>query len=526
MKIPAKWESLQATQSWLQFRELIDKTVETLLEQARNESDVTAAYAVVMNALSAATAASPEPAERDTQLTHANSFSVINPATEEVIAECPSATVAEIEAIVATAKQAFKTWRLTKREYRYKLIHQMGDAILEHSDELAELITLEQGKPLKNAREHEVHTSAAWCRAITEFSLPSTVLEDTAEFRSVLHHRPLGVVVGITPWNYPLNTAVWKILPAIATGNTVILKPSPYTPLATLRLGEIIRTIFPPGVVNIITGGNDVGQRLAEHPDVNKITVTGSMATGKRVMASAATSNLKRVTLELGGNDPAIVMDDVDIAAIVPSLFWYAFLNSGQVCIAIKRLYVHEAIYDELCRALVDYAKTVTLGNGMDDGVMLGPLQNSMQYQRVIGFIDSVRRDGGRFLCGGDIPDQKGYFVPVTLATDLNDDAYLVTEETFGPVLPILKFSDVCDVIERANNSRYGLGASVWSKDIAKARQIAEQIEAGNVWINHHLAKKPDAPFGGVKESGIGVENTELGLAQFTDIQVVRHPRN
>ena len=452
-------------------------------------------------------------------------FAVINPATEQVVAQCPGATVEHVDAAVAAAKEAFKSWRLTSREYRNELIHRMGAAISDYIDELAELITLEQGKPLHNAREHEVMPSADWCRAITQYDLPIKVLEDTAEFRSERHHRPLGVVAGITPWNYPLNTAVWKILPALVTGNTVVLKPSPYTPLATLKLGEIIRDIFPPGVVNIIAGDNAVGQRLAEHPDVNKITLTGSVATGKKVMASAAMSNLKRVTLELGGNDPAIVMDDVDVAAIVAPLFWYCFLNSGQVCIAIKRLYVHEAVYDELCQALVDYAATVTLGNGMDKGVMLGPVQNSMQYEKVIAFIDSVRRDGGRFLCGGEIEDRKGYFVPVTLVADLDDDAYLVREEPFGPVLPLLKFSDVDDVIERANNSHYGLAASVWSQDVFKAQQIAERIEAGSVWINHHLAKKADAPFGGFKESGIGVENTELGLAEFTNVQVIRYPK-
>ncbi|MEH6584583.1 MAG: aldehyde dehydrogenase family protein [Halioglobus sp.] len=452
-------------------------------------------------------------------------FDVINPATEEVFAQCPAANPEQLEQAVAAARAAFPGWRDTPREQRNALIDKMGDAIEEHIDELARLLVLEQGKPLTNAKEQEVMTSVAWCRAVTGFELPVTVLEDTAEFRSELHHRPMGVVAGITPWNYPLNTAVWKILPAIATGNTVVIKPSPYTPLTTLRLGEIIRDIFPPGVVNVIAGGNEIGQALSEHPDINKITVTGSVATGKRVMAAAAMSNLKRVTLELGGNDVAIVMPDVDIAEVVAPLFWFSFLNTGQVCIAIKRLYIHEDIYDALSAALVEYAKHIPVGDGMNEGTLLGPLQNQMQYEKVIDYINSVKEEGGHFLCGGEVTPGPGYFIPVSIAAGLSDSARLVREEPFGPVLPLLKFNDVDDVIERANDSPYGLGASIWSKDIYLAGKIAERIESGSVWINHHMAKNAHAPFGGFKESGIGVENSELGLAEFTNVQVIRTPK-
>jgi acyl-CoA reductase-like NAD-dependent aldehyde dehydrogenase len=454
-----------------------------------------------------------------------DNFDVINPATEEVFAQCPAASPEQLEQAVAAARSAFPGWRDTPREQRNALIHKMGDAIEAHREELAELLVHEQGKPLVNAREQEVDTSVAWCRAATGFELPVTVLEDTSEFRSELHHRPMGVVAGITPWNYPLNTAVWKILPAIVTGNTVIIKPSPYTPLTTLRLGEIVRDIFPPGVVNVIAGSNKIGQILSEHPGIDKITLTGSVATGKKVMASAAMSNLKRVTLELGGNDAAIVMPDVDIAEVVGPLFWFSFLNTGQVCIAIKRLYVHEDIYDALSAALLEYAKHIPIGDGMDEGTLLGPLQNRMQYEKVGEYIDSVKEDGGRFICGGEMPEGPGYFIPVSIAVDLDDDARLVREEPFGPILPLLKFSDVNDVVRRANDSPYGLGASVWSQDIYQAQQIASKIEAGSVWINHHMAKKADAPFGGFKESGVGVENGELGQAEFTNIQVIRSPK-
>jgi acyl-CoA reductase-like NAD-dependent aldehyde dehydrogenase len=454
-------------------------------------------------------------------VTAADSFPVLNPATEEILAYCPSASSAQVEEAVAAAKQAFKSWKKTTRAERNAMILRLADAIEAHGDELAELLTLEQGKPLNNALTHEVGPSAQWCRAITKFDLPVKVLEDNDTHRSELHYRPMGVVVGITPWNYPLNTAVWKILPAIATGNTIIVKPSPYTPLTTLKLGELIRDIFPPGVINIITGDNAVGQQLTEHPDIAKITLTGSVATGKKVMASGALSNLKSVTLELGGNDPAIVMPDVNVQAIVPRLFWYSFLNTGQVCISIKRLYVHADIYDEVCAGMVAIAKQVVVGNGMHEGVMLGPVQNKMQFDKLVGYINSVEAEGGRFLCGGDVPEGKGYFLPVSIAVDLPDDATLVKEEPFGPILPILKFTDVDDVIERANDSTLGLGASVWSADVDAALQIAAQIEAGSVWVNHHLAKKPLAPFGGIKQSGIGVENSALGLAEFTNLQVI-----
>ncbi|MCB1706745.1 MAG: aldehyde dehydrogenase family protein [Halioglobus sp.] len=448
-------------------------------------------------------------------------FAVLNPATEEVVAQCPAASSAQVEAAVAAAKEAFKSWKNTTRAERNAMILQLAEAIEAHADELAELLTLEQGKPLNNALTHEVGPSAQWCRAITAFDLPVKVLEDTETHRSELHHRPMGVVVGITPWNYPLNTAVWKILPAVATGNTVIVKPSPYTPLTTLKLGELIRDIFPPGVINIITGDNAIGQQLTEHPDIAKITLTGSVPTGKKVMAAGAMSNLKSVTLELGGNDPAIVLPDVDLKSVLPRLFWYSFLNTGQVCISIKRLYVHADIYDAVCEGMVAMAKGVVIGDGMKEGVMLGPVQNKMQFDKLVAYINSVEPEGGRFLCGGHVPEGKGYFLPVSIAVDLPDDATLVKEEPFGPILPILKFTDTDDVIRRANDSPLGLGASVWSADVDEALRIAAQIEAGSVWVNHHLAKKPVAPFGGIKQSGIGVENSEWGLAEFTNLQVI-----
>jgi acyl-CoA reductase-like NAD-dependent aldehyde dehydrogenase len=300
----------------------------------------------------------------------------------------------------------------------------------------------------------------------------------------------------------------------------VIWKPSPYTPLCALKIGELLRDLLPPGVLNVVSGGDRLGPWITEHPGIDKIAFTGSTATGRRVMQSAAT-NLKRVTLELGGNDPAIVLPDVDIPAAAEKVFWVAFRNSGQFCIAAKRVYVHADIYDVFSRAIVDYARTVKVGNGAENGTMLGPLQNRMQFQKVHDLIASAKKDGLRFLLGGEAPQGPGYFVPVTIIDNPPEDSRVVVEEAFGPVLPLLKFSDIDDVIERANRTEYGLGASVWSRDVEKARAIAERLESGNVWINSVQWLSPHAAYGGHKQSGIGVEHALEGLLEYTNVQTI-----
>jgi acyl-CoA reductase-like NAD-dependent aldehyde dehydrogenase len=300
----------------------------------------------------------------------------------------------------------------------------------------------------------------------------------------------------------------------------MVLKPSPYTPLCTLKLGEILNDILPPGVLNIVSGGNELGAALTGHADVRKISFTGSTATGRKIMESAS-GTIKRVTLELGGNDPAIVMPDVDPKTAAKELFWAAFQNSAQFCVAAKRVYVHESIYDEFAKELVDFAATVKVGDGSHQGTDLGPIQNAMQYGKLQNLIADAKANGLNFLSGGDFPDGKGYFMPITIIDNPPDDSRVVVEEAFGPVLPLLKFNDVEDVVHRANDTEYGLAASVWSNDIAQARVIAGRIEAGTVWINEIHSFSPHVAFGGHKQSGVGIENALDGLAEYTNSQTI-----
>jgi acyl-CoA reductase-like NAD-dependent aldehyde dehydrogenase len=327
-------------------------------------------------------------------------------------------------------------------------------------------------------------------------------------------------VASITPWNWPVMIAIWHILPALRAGNTVVVKPSPFTPLSTLRTVEILNTILPPGVLNVVTSDDklaNIGAAMAAHPDIRKIVFTGSCATGEKVMQTAART-MKRLTLEMGGNDAGIVLADSDPAAIAEGLFWGAFINNGQTCAAMKRLYVHDSIHDAVCDALVAYARKVPMGNGLDEASVLGPINNKMQFDKVSRLVADGARQG-RVLLGGAADE--GLFFPVTLIADLPADAPLIVEEQFGPALPIIRFTDVDEAIAAANDSENGLGGSVWSKDVEKAKAIALQMECGSVWINKHGAIQPNAPFGGVKRSGLGVEFGQEGLYENTEIQVI-----
>ncbi|MBF2714384.1 aldehyde dehydrogenase family protein [Agrobacterium vitis] len=449
----------------------------------------------------------------------ASSFEVFNPATEEVIAKAPDASREQLEAAVSAAKAAFPAWSARPLSERQAFVARLGDAIEAHAEEFMRLLTREQGKAFKGA-EWEVGGSAIWCREIAKQELPLHVAEKT-DGRTVETRRvPLGVVGGITPWNFPILLAVWKIAPALVAGNTMVLKPSPYTPLCTLKLGEIVRDILPPGVLNILSGGNDLGSWLTQHKDISKISFTGSTATGRKIM-EACSGNLKRITLELGGNDPAIVLPDVNIKETAEKLFWAAFQNSAQFCVAAKRLYIHEDIYDELAEALVAYARTVKVGDGAEQGTDLGPIQNRMQFEKLKNLLADAKDKGLHFLLGGEVEDGKGFFVPVTIIDNPPEDSRVVVEEAFGPVLPLLKFRDIDDVIHRANNTEYGLAASVWGKDIAAARGIAERIEAGTVWVNEIHSFSPHVAFGGHKQSGIGIENALEGLSEYTNSQTL-----
>lgn len=453
------------------------------------------------------------------KVTGETGLAVLNPATEEVIATAPEASKAQLEEAVAAARAAFPAWAALPMEDRRDKLHAIADRIQANKADLIRIFTAEQGRPIGGAA-WEVDVASQWCHGVAQFDLPVEVIQDDDERRVEVRHTPIGVVGAIAPWNAPLLMAIWKLAPALLAGNTMVLKPSPYTPLTTLRLGELLLDILPPGVLNIVSGGNELGQWITEHPDIGKVSFTGSTATGKRVMESAART-LKRVTLELGGNDAAIVLPDVDPKAIAPALFWGAFFNSAQVCVAIKRLYIHSSIYDAVAHELVEFAKTVTVGDGGQQGVDLGPVQNRMQFEKVRNLLEDARANGQTFLLGGEVPDGPGYFIPISIVDNPPDDARVVTEEAFGPVLPLLKYDDLDEVIARANNSDSGLGGSIWSNDIEMAREIGKRLHTGTVWINEMYAFLPNAPFGGHKQSGVGVEHGMEGLLEFTNTQTL-----
>lgn len=446
-------------------------------------------------------------------------MAVINPATEDKIAEVPDASREQLDAAVAAAEMAFPAWSARPIAERQAMVAAIGTCLDENKNELSRIITLEQGKS-RAGSDWEVATSAEWCRAVARFSVPLEVIEDTQDHRVEIRHTPIGVVGAITPWNAPILLAIWKLAPALVAGNTVVLKPSPYTPLATLRLGELLRDVLPAGVVNVVSGCNELGQWLTDHPKVGKVSFTGSTATGKRVMESASRT-LKRVTLELGGNDAAIVLPDVDPKAVAPSLFWGAFFNSAQVCVAIKRLYVHADIYDAVAHELVEYAKTIKVGDGSMQGVDLGPVQNRMQFEKVRNLLADSHEQGHRFLLGGEASQGPGYFIPISIVDNPPEDSRVVVEEAFGPVLPLLKFDDIDDVVRRANDSDSGLGGSVWANDVDKAREVGGRLQTGTVWINEMFAFSPHAPFSGHKQSGLGVEHGMQGLLEFTNTQTI-----
>lgn len=455
----------------------------------------------------------------DGQLVEGNStIDIVNPADESVVDQCPVANETQLEQAVKAAKEAFVSWRNTSLAERAELVNKMIATIKEHQDELAEIITLEQGKPLARSQD-EVMFSQLFAAHFANQEIKTEVLIDDESQRVEIHHKPLGVVAGICPWNFPLLISVYKIAPAIMTGNTVIIKPAPSTPLSSLRLGELIQNVFPPGVVNIITDNNDLGPAISSHPDIAKVSFTGSTPTGKKIMASAA-GTLKRLTLELGGNDAAVVLDDADVKKAAVGIFGSAFINSGQVCIALKRLYVHDSIYDEMCEEIASLARSAKVGNGLNEDVEFGPVQNKMQYDKVCTLIELAKADG-KVIAGGQIPNTPGFNVPLTVVRDIDDSAALVSEEQFGPVLPIVRYSDLDDVIECVNNSPFGLGGSIWSSNLERAQQIAGRIDSGTVWINQHTVFGPHIPFAPAKESGLGVEWGKEGLLEYTAMQVI-----
>jgi acyl-CoA reductase-like NAD-dependent aldehyde dehydrogenase len=450
-------------------------------------------------------------------------FDVINPATATPFARAPDASRAQLDLAVKAARRAFESWRSVSADARRKTLFEFAAAIRSDMQSLAQLLTREQGKPLA-ASLREIESTAARIEGLLSFELTPETLRSDERGRVVLDYQPLGVVGAIAPWNSPVLLGAQIAAQALVTGNSVILKPSPFTPLATLRLGEIAARTLPRGLFNTLSGGNDLGQWMTEHGGIDKIGFVGSVSTGKRVLASAATSNLKRVSLELGGNDAAIVLADADVDAIAPQLFWSAFANSGQRCMAVKRVLVHESLLDRLGSALARIANQVKVGDGFEPGVELGPVQNRPQFKRVLGLIKDALMRGGRALAGGGALDRPGYFIAPTIITGVAEGTPLVDEEQFGPVVPLLTFTEVEAAVNRANATRFGLGASVWSGNLEHAADIARRLEAGTVWINAHGGAAPDIPFGGFKESGVGRGMGLMGLKSYVEPRVLHLP--
>ena len=446
---------------------------------------------------------------------------VYNPATRAVFAQVPDASREQLDQTVGFARAALKGWAATPAEGRQAALERYASLIEAHAEEFVSLLTREQGKP-KAGAEWEVFGSVDWLRAVASQRLPDEVIEDSDDRRVVTRFTPVGVVGAIVPWNFPILLAIWKIAPALMAGCTMILKPSPYTPLCDLKLVELAQEAFPPGVINAVSGGDDLGIWMTTHPDINKIAFTGSTETGRHVMKSAA-ETIKRVTLELGGNDPAIVLPDVDAKTVAPQLFWAAFQNNAQFCNSTKRLYIHEDVYDEVKNALVDFInENVKVGDGAEADTDLGPIQNSMQYGKVQDYFADCHANGYGFAVGGDIDETAaGWFVPVSLVDNPPDDSRIVCEEPFGPILPLLKWSDEADVVARANDTIYGLGASVWGKDQEAVERIGSQLEAGTVWLNEVHQYSPFQAFGGHKQSGLGCENSLHGLMEYTNWQTM-----
>lgn len=443
---------------------------------------------------------------------------VVNPATGKPFATIARADAGQLEEAVAAAKAAGPCWAALGCAARGEFLTKLADAIEANKDEFAKLLTAEQGKPLKQATG-EVIGGIYQLRHYAAQRMEPVTLRETDTARIIEHRTPLGVVAAITPWNFPFMMVTQKLGPALITGNTVVAKPAPTTPMCALKIAELAADIFPAGVINVIVDNNDLGAALSSHPDVAKVSFTGSTGTGRKIFAAGA-DDLKRITLELGGNDAAIVMDDVDPKTVAPKLFNGAMVNAGQVCLAIKRVYAHSSIYDELCAELATLAENAVVDDGANQGAQIGPVQNKMQYDKLLGFLDDAATNG-TVLAGGKPLDRDGYFIAPTIVRDIPDDARLVREEQFGPILPIMKFDDIDDAITRANDNEYGLGGTIWAGDVDRGVEVAMKIDSGTVWVNKHLDLPFDIPFGGSKQSGIGREGGDEGLFAYSQPHVV-----
>nr|WP_194425422.1 aldehyde dehydrogenase family protein [Microbacterium aquimaris] len=446
---------------------------------------------------------------------------ILDGATREVIGRAPVHTVVELDSAIARARAAQPAWDALGHDERSAILNRVADAIEANAEALARVLSREQGKPLNgpNAR-FEVGACAGWLRAAAGTPLEPEIVIDDGENYSELHYKAVGVVGAIGPWNWPMMISIWQIAPSLRMGNTVVVKPSEYTPLSVLALLSVMNDVLPADVLIGISGDREVGARLASHPDIDKIMFTGSTATGRKIIESSA-GNLARLTLELGGNDAGIVLPGTDPAAIAEDLFWGCFINTGQTCAALKRLYVHDSIYEEVVDALARLAHQMPMGNGLDENNVLGPLQNKQQFDVVNRLVEDAKANGGRIVTGGaPAPGLGELFYPITIVADVADGTAIVDEEQFGPVIPVIRYAEVEDAIASANRLDAGLGASVWG-DRDDARKVAPRLESGTVWINGHGGIHPMVPFGGVKASGYGLEFGVAGLKSVAVPQVI-----
>ena len=440
---------------------------------------------------------------------------VYDPATGEFIGNTKRSTPEDVDTAVAKAKQVQPSWGALSHTERSQYLHKAADAVNASAEALAHILAREVGKPLNglNAR-FEVGACEGWLRANADFLIEDEILVDDDSGKAVMSYVPIGVVGAIGPWNWPMMISVWQLAPSLRMGNAVVMKPSEHTPLSVQALVAVINQVLPEGVLQVVPGAGDIGQVMSEHPDIDKIMFTGSTKTGQAIMRSAAGS-MKRVTLELGGNDAGIVLDDINVDEMAEDIFWGAFINTGQTCAALKRLYVPASIYDELVQALAQIATQTPMGPGVSEENVLGPLQNQAQQKIVADLVEEARKAGATIAAGGNPEaDQPGYFYPATIVADIDQNNPLVQIEQFGPALPIVKYDDLDQAIEWANELEVGLGSSVWSSNEQRARDVANRLIAGTTWINKHGAVDPRVPFGGVKKSGMGLEFGVEGLKQ------------
>ncbi|WP_288446793.1 aldehyde dehydrogenase family protein [uncultured Chryseobacterium sp.] len=440
------------------------------------------------------------------------SFLSLNPSTLEVIGEVANTSREEIDDKIKKAQKAQKRWAARPDAERKEMILKVAEALQQNSKHLAAWITREQGKPLSGpGANFEMQACVGWTQVPASLDVPEEIVFEDETRKDILYRNPIGVVAAIAPWNWPLMIAIWQIIPSLRMGNAVVIKPSEYTTFCTLEMIKVINTVLPEDILQVITGRGEVGSYLTSHPEIGKIMFTGSIATGKKVI-EASVKNMARLTLECGGNDAGIILPGFDVSKHIDQLFWAAFLNMGQTCACLKRLYVHENDYEKVVKALADYSSYIPMGDGADEASILGPIQNKMQYDKILDLILDSEKNGADVLFRGQKPDLEGYFIPVTLIGNVDNGHRIVDEEQFGPVLPIIQYKTLEEAITKANDSENGLGASVWSDDLNEAQKVAAQLQAGTVWINQHGAIHPLVPFGGAKQSGYGVEFGIEGL--------------